>query len=815
MCRNFFDGVLKAIGRLLEPILDLWQVLKLCRFAVLSIVVTGFFLIVTPQGQEVLIHLETLQAGWVSKNLIFLMSVLVWAWTVWYSSRVILSFRFPNWPPAGSEHNQERLTRIWAYHRGLPRVLGVVAILTISFAFYESLNGRRAIGQVIGNGTTYLATAAGFGLFTWKRLSWAAHLRRQYPRLSQFMPRPMPSGTDPRWGALSSDPSELHMTTRKVVRWSLLLFLIPFLVFQSHFTNLLVAPMVGAASIVLLAAGSWVPWGTLLVYLANLHRIPILTLLIIYASLISTCNDNHQVRIIPGIFGAQLKYSVQDYFSSWVHQRVSDPARAPGPIPLILVSAEGGGIRAAYWTASVLTRIQKDHSEFGRHVFVISGVSGGSLGAAVFASLIADQDEVGLCRAPNEFLECARAMLKNDYLSPTLGTMLYPDLLQRLLFWPIEYWDRGRLLEMGWERAWQELTHAEINTFAMPFEDLWVGSRGNNVPNLILNMTSVEDGKRVLITNLPMWQLEKAECTETWIGRTMGIFDDAIDYLQAANTRECNAPAHPTRPPTTVRLSTAINNSARFSFISPAGTVNDRLHIVDGGYFENSGTTSLEEVYLAIKPMIDSWNAVHTDSEIVPIVLHVSNEPEWSFIGALYKGPLNTQEPLLSPDCIRVEIEETAVRPRFWLEGRCSHPAPLSPDEIALKADKKARDKLQIGFHYMLKLDRTNRVVDVMDIRPTYLDEILTPIKTLFQTRTARGRFAVMHLQHQIPKHDGRANYIEFALGGSSANLPVSWTLSPESSREMDVQLETQFARNCVSTPSQTLLRYLETCWLR
>ena len=110
--------------------------------------------------------------------------------------------------------------------------------------------------------------------------------------------------------------------------------------------------------------------------------------------------------------------------------------------PLYIVATEGGGIRAAYWTATVLGGIQDANPNFAPHLFAISGVSGGSLGAAVFSALLAEPN-------PGLFKEKANLILGQDFLSPTLAAMLYPDLFQRFIPYPIAYFDRARSLEMS------------------------------------------------------------------------------------------------------------------------------------------------------------------------------------------------------------------------------------------------------------------------------------------------------------------------------------------------------------------------------
>jgi hypothetical protein len=72
-----------------------------------------------------------------------------------------------------------------------------------------------------------------------------------------------------------------------------------------------------------------------------------------------------------------------------------------------------------------------------------------------------------------------------------------------------------------------------------------------------------------------------------------------------------------------LRLSTAAHNSARFLYVSPPGRLQrgDTLefgHVVDGGYFENSGLATLREIIEAVRERDPSAN---------PIVLYLCNDP--------------------------------------------------------------------------------------------------------------------------------------------------------------------------------------------
>src|SRR5262249_34991230 len=71
-------------------------------------------------------------------------------------------------------------------------------------------------------------------------------------------------------------------------------------------------------------------------------------------------------------------------------QQASAAERGPAPTdasaePSILISAEGGGIRAAYWTAVSLEELSEARKmPLLKNTDILSGVSGGSLGVATF-----------------------------------------------------------------------------------------------------------------------------------------------------------------------------------------------------------------------------------------------------------------------------------------------------------------------------------------------------------------------------------------------------------------------------------------------
>jgi hypothetical protein len=346
-------------------------------------------------------------------------------------------------------------------------------------------------------------------------------------------------------------------------------------------------------TILFLAAASWISFGSFLVYLGGRWQFPVIIILILLALLFSLWNDNHIIRVAPPqeVTRADIIGSFRTWYS------LAEKNDGAGTLhPLFIVATEGGGIRAAYWTATVLGGVQDANPNFALHLFAISGVSGGSLGAAVFNALLAEPNPGSF-----KFKDKAHDILGQDFLSPALASMLYPDLVQRFLPFPIAYFDRGRALEMGWEKAWRDTMHND--RFANSFVELWPANSLKWIPALFLNGTSVEKGNRIITSNLHL--------TNVFLDA-----EDAADKLAQHSLPATKAGCH-------IPLSTAAHMSARFTFVSPAGRFPDGSHIVDGGYFENSAATTALEIVTRIKDVCAHDRIANVDVKVIMI----SNDP--------------------------------------------------------------------------------------------------------------------------------------------------------------------------------------------
>jgi hypothetical protein len=347
------------------------------------------------------------------------------------------------------------------------------------------------------------------------------------------------------------------------------------------------ATLIGPAAVVLFAVALIIPPAVLAIQMGALYRIPVTPLAIALAFVFSVWNDNHAVRLVPphAVHSRQThtlhsRETLADAFHRW--RAHATPVGSK--VPIIFVAAEGGASRAAYWTGEALGALEeRTHGEFSKHVFLISSISGSNLAATSFLATL--KENPGLV-AQGKFRKAIESYTGQDYLSPALAGMFFPDLLQRFLPWPV-FPDRGKYLEEGWEAGWTK--HCTDNPglcgdphlFEHNFLDVLSPSASRWSPVLVMSGAREEDGRRVLTSNVFI----------------SGDQVDAEDFHRLVNNSISVVDQD-------VRVSTAMLNGARFPFISPAGTLpGANGHLVDGGYFDTAGIETMREAANAVRAL--------------------------------------------------------------------------------------------------------------------------------------------------------------------------------------------------------------------
>jgi len=481
-----------------------------------------------------------------------------------------------------------------------------------------------------------------------------------------------------------------------------------------------VARFIGPLWVLALFAANTVLFGSFAVYIYERFGIPVVRIAIGFAFLFGLWNENHSIRLLDPIV-KEPRAALTVRLDSFVK------ARAAKDEPIILVAAAGGGLRAAYWTATTLSAIQDGNPAFANHVFVMSGVSGGSLGVALFDALVHDggahidqlpcateRDSTGPIKLPGPYSRCSRRFLRDDFLAPVLAKMVAPDLAQRFLPVPVSAADRSTALEESWEESYDKTTAQ--HTFG---NGVVAFAKDTTVPLLLLNATHVETGKRYMAGTVT----------------SDSVLLDTRDVL--------------TQLQSDIRLSSAVHNSARFTFVSPAGHLDrgdslERGRVVDGGYFENSGLVTLREVYEKIREKNESVRVV---------AVYLCNDPV-----ACRDEPDTTEH----------------------TDG--SGQAQAQSQTAARDALAKAIDD---------SVSRTHN---------SWANELLAPVRAVLDARDARGELALAQMRHDLDSNFIQLNVCgQLTRGDSSERAkrahdrvvspPLGWSLSRLASNWMDASM--------------------------
>src|SRR5262245_25121316 len=338
-------------------------------------------------------------------------------------------------------------------------------------------------------------------------------------------------------------------------------------------------------------------------------------------------------------------------FRAWLEHRkpAIEAYHAQGrAYPIFFVSAQGGGMYAAYHPALSLARLADSCPEFANHVFGISSVSGGGLGAAVYAETIrtlrregshdpsaarfgcSDVGEPTTINTPIE--NHVRRFFETDFLSPVIASAFIFD-IPSLIIPQLRFGqDRARALETGFETAWKRLGISRpADGLAANFYERWDPT--GLAPALFMATTGVNFGIPILLSQIDYSRIQAMSLTakktaaseraaapegevSALIKSVRARFSQTEETLQVGIGNILDF-----RPDLQLATSTAVVLSARYPFITPPGLIHENkdipngrglfsniksLELTDGGFYDNSGGYVARDIITAMQHLLDT-----------------------------------------------------------------------------------------------------------------------------------------------------------------------------------------------------------------
>lgn len=317
--------------------------------------------------------------------------------------------------------------------------------------------------------------------------------------------------------------------------------------------------------------------------------VPVLMLLLIGWAVYSTTlsNDLHQLSLVP------LKdkpMSAQQYFNERTQGNAFNEKEN-----YFFVGSYGGGLKANLWNLLLFNELDKKTDDgFIENTVVMSGVSGGAVGIANYASLVREIDS-------REAREKAIFNIgTSNVLSNELVYLMGKDWIREYM--PFKYKGSDRSFKSMQNHA----THTGLGKRynAVSYSDYWkemYDKAKGKFPILIMNTTSTI-GRQGVATSV--------------------IFDD-MTFPAADNITHFSNDKRTL--PVSLTYFGAVSTTNRFPLFSPTAVIPGKGAYLDGGYFENSGMLSTWELYESI---IDAKNSDYSDM-IQPVFVNIINSKDY------------------------------------------------------------------------------------------------------------------------------------------------------------------------------------------
>ncbi len=263
---------------------------------------------------------------------------------------------------------------------------------------------------------------------------------------------------------------------------------------------------------------------------------------------------------------------------------------------LIIANSSGGGSRSALWTMTVLVNCDEQlDGNLSRHLHMMTGASGGMVGAAYFRELLLRQQKGQIASLSDDRFQknIGKDMLNKLSFMATTNDIFFR--YQKCHFNGHSYTkDRGFAFE---SQLHKNTNYAMDHTLGYYSEF----EKSGAIPTMIFSPTIINDGRRLLIASQPLNFLTGNYNAEP----DVDLANENIDFLSFFSQQQAE----------NIRFSSVLRASATFPFVMPMVTMptEPQIQLMDAGIRDNyGGKTTME--FLSV---MSDWIKENTSGVII------------------------------------------------------------------------------------------------------------------------------------------------------------------------------------------------------
>lgn len=257
---------------------------------------------------------------------------------------------------------------------------------------------------------------------------------------------------------------------------------------------------------------------------------------------------------------------------------------------LIILNTSGGGLRSAMWTFRVLQELDSlTDKQFTKNIQMITGASGGMVGAAYYRDLMIMEKEKEIStRLNGKYL----SNISKDLLNRLSFSISTNDMFFRFQKVEINNYEYSKDRGYAFEQALVSNLDGALSRTLGDYEEY---ERSGEFPTMIFTPTIVNDGRRLLVSSQHHGYLQATDQLDERVGLNPQI--ENIEFLKyfAKNN------------PQDVNFSSVLRMSATFPYIMPMITMPSEpgMQVMDAGIRDNYGSKITVRYLISLRKWIE------------------------------------------------------------------------------------------------------------------------------------------------------------------------------------------------------------------
>ena len=285
------------------------------------------------------------------------------------------------------------------------------------------------------------------------------------------------------------------------------------------------------------------------------------------------------------------KATYLEVLRNWKEKQLVDKPK------LVILNTSGGGLRSALWTFKVVRDLDSmTQGEFSNSMHLITGASGGMIGASYYRDLLLDKAEGRIASTEsNYFLD----NVSKDLLNRIAFSISTSDIFFRMQ--NVEYNGQSYPKDRGYAFEQQLIKNLD-GSLDKSLGDYFEPEKNAVIPTMIFTPTIVNDGRRLLVSSQQLSFLQQKYARDTMGVRPIIENVEYQKFFEGSN-------------PNDIRFTTVLRMNATFPYIMPMVTMptHPGMQVMDAGIRDNYGTKTT----IAFIHALEEWIRENTSGVII------------------------------------------------------------------------------------------------------------------------------------------------------------------------------------------------------